>query len=93
LWKAYALNRLKLGDQADRLVDIARKSPELEWDPELQALEGFVLEARGRADQARLLYRRSERAARRLGDRLLAADAAERLRGLQAAAAPSGGVR
>ena len=93
LWKAYALNRLKLGDQADRLVDLVRKTPELEWDPELQALEGFVLEARGRAGEARLLYRRAQRSARRLGDRVLAEAAAERLRGLQAAAAPSGAVR
>ncbi|HEX4046651.1 MAG TPA: hypothetical protein VH309_02395, partial [Elusimicrobiota bacterium] len=47
LWKAYALNRLKLGLQADRLLDLVRVSPALEWDPELQALEAYVLEARG----------------------------------------------
>jgi hypothetical protein len=78
LWKAYALNRLKLADQADRLVDVARKSPDLEWDPELQALEAYVLEARGRAGEARVLYGKAERGARRLGDRALAAAAARR---------------
>ena len=86
LWKAYALDRLKMGSQADRLVELVRERPALEWDPELQALEGYVLEARGRADEARLLYRAAERAARRLGDRPLASAVAERRRGLQAAA-------
>jgi hypothetical protein len=90
LWKAYALNRLKLADQADRLIDVARKSPDLEWDPELQALEGFVLEARGRAGEARLLYRRAERAARRLGDRDLAAAAAARRDGSSGASGVPG---
>ena len=93
LWKAYALNRLKLGAQADRLVELVRERPALEWDPELQALEAYVLEARGRGDEARLLYRRAERGARRLGDLTLAAAAAERLRGLRTPVAPSGAVR
>jgi hypothetical protein len=92
LWKAYALNRLKMGGQADRLVDLVREKPALDWNPELQALEAYVLEARGRGDEAGLLYRRAERAARRLGDRPLAAAAAERLRGLQSSV-PSGAVR
>jgi hypothetical protein len=52
-----------------------------------------VLEARGRGDEARLLYRRAERGARRLDDRELAAEAGERLRGLRPSAAPSGAVR
>ena len=93
LWKAYALNRLKLADQADRLVDVARQSPDLDWNPELQALEAYVLEARGRGEEARLLYRRAERGARRLGDRALAAAAAERRNGLSGAVAAGGGVR
>jgi len=88
LWKAYALNRLKLADQADRLIEVARKDSDLEWNPELQALEAYVLEARGRGDEARLLYRRAERGARRLGDRPLAAAAKARLAGASGAAAP-----
>ena len=82
LWKAYALSRLKMGAQADRLVDLARGRPASEWDPELQALEAYVLESRGRVDEARLLYLRAERAARRLDAPALAAAAAERRRGL-----------
>jgi len=72
LWKAYALNRLKMGEQADRLLDLVRERPALSWDPELQALEAYVLKARGRADEARALGRRARRSARRLGDRGLA---------------------
>ncbi|MFI5362300.1 MAG: hypothetical protein ACHQ49_10050 [Elusimicrobiota bacterium] len=93
LWKAYALNRLKLGAQADRLLELVAERPALEWNPELQALEGYVLEARGRGDEARLLYGRAERGARRLGEIDLAAAAAERRRGLTAFAAPAGVVR
>jgi hypothetical protein len=91
LWKAYALNRLKL-DNGDRLVELVRDRPALDWDPELQALEAYVLEARGRAGEAGLLYRRAERGARRFGDRALAAAVAERRRGLPLAA-PAGGLR
>jgi hypothetical protein len=86
LWKAYALNRLKMGDQADRLIELAGKEPALDWNPELQALAGYVLEARGRTGEAVLRYRQAERAARRLGDRDLAAAVAERRRGLKSAA-------
>jgi hypothetical protein len=87
LWKAYALGRLKMDSQADRLVQLVRERPALEWDPELQALTAYVLEARGRGDAARLLYRRAERGARRLGDPALAAAVAGRLLGLRPAAA------
>ncbi|MFI5350754.1 MAG: hypothetical protein ACHQ2Z_14500 [Elusimicrobiota bacterium] len=93
LWKAYALSRLGLAAQADRLVDLVREHPALDWDPELQALEAYVLESRGRGDEARLLYRSSERGARRLDDLELAAAAGERLRGLRASVAASGAVR
>ncbi len=92
LWKAYALDRLKLGAQAGRLLELVRERPALEWNPELQALEAYVLEAEGRGDEAGLLYRRAERGARRLGDRALAAAVAERRRGLRAVA-PAGAVR
>ena len=78
LWKAYALNRLKSGSEADRLLELVRERPALEWDPELQALDAYVLQARGRVDEARSLYRRAESAARRLGDGALAAAVAAR---------------
>ncbi len=93
LWKAYALDRLKMGAQADRLVELVRGRPELAWDPELQALEAYVLEARGRTDEARLLYRLAERGARRLGERALFEAADARRRGLPPAGAASGAVR
>jgi hypothetical protein len=78
LWKAYALNRFKLGDQADRLIELVRARPELSWNPELQALEASVLQARGRDGEARPLYAAARRAARRLGDRALADELASR---------------
>jgi tetratricopeptide (TPR) repeat protein len=93
LWKAYALNRLKMGDKADRLVDLARERPILEWDPELQTLEARVLEARGRVDEARLLYRRAARGARRLDERALAETDDAKGRALQASATAGGPVR
>lgn len=93
LWKAYALSRLNMGAKADRLIVLARERPSLDWNPELQALEAYVLEARGRVDEARPLYRLAERSARRLGDLALAEAAAERRRGLSPAAAASAAVR
>jgi hypothetical protein len=93
LWKAYALNRLKMGEKADRLIELARERPGAAWDPELQASEAFVLEARGRADEARLLYKSAGRSARRLGDRALADAVETRRRGLSASSAPAGTVR
>jgi hypothetical protein len=88
LWKAYALNRLKMGDKADRLLELVRDRPALAWDPELQALEGDVLSGRGRADEARLLERRAVRGARRLGDRALADEIRARLAAIDRPAAP-----
>jgi hypothetical protein len=79
LWKAYALNRLKMGDQADRLIVLARERPVLAWNPELQAVLGAVEEARGRGESARGLLRGARRAARRLGERALAAEISGRL--------------
>ena len=93
LWKAYALNVLKMGDKADRLIELARERPALEWDPELQAVEAYVLEARGRTDEARLLYRRARRGARRLGEHELADAADERRRALPPSGTASAAVR
>ncbi|MGH3262344.1 MAG: hypothetical protein ACRDNS_10135, partial [Trebonia sp.] len=84
LWKAYALNRLKLDGQADRLLELVRDRPELSWDPELQALEGYVLEARGRAGEAARLYRRAQRSALRLGQDGVVTAVAARLVALRA---------
>ncbi|MDE2489385.1 MAG: hypothetical protein KGM24_00965, partial [Elusimicrobia bacterium] len=67
LWKAYALDRLKMSGRADRLLELAAARPALAWDPELQALEAFVLSARGETARAAPLYRRAEREAARLG--------------------------
>ncbi len=86
LWKAYALSRLKLDDKADRLLDVARERPALAWDPELQATAAFVLESRGRAAEARALYRRARRGALRLHDHPLAEAIEARLQ------APAGGM-
>lgn len=72
LWKAYALNRLKLGDRADRLLELVRERPALAWDPELQSVTAAVLDARGRTAEARVLAAGAARGAARLGDRTLA---------------------
>lgn len=73
LWKSYALSRLKMDEKAERLLELARARPALEWDPELQALTAFVLRARGRGAEAAALGRRARRAALRLGEPALAA--------------------
>lgn len=83
IWKAYALDRLKMADKADRLLELARERRGLSWDPELKAAYAFVLEARGRAAQALPLYRDAARTARRLGDGVLAAEVTARLRRLE----------
>ena len=80
IWKAYALDRLKMADKADRLLELARERRGLSWDPELKAAYAFVLEARGRAAQAKPLYRDAARAALRLGDGMLASEVTARLR-------------
>ncbi|MEK7381715.1 MAG: hypothetical protein AAB262_00330 [Elusimicrobiota bacterium] len=80
IWKAYALDRLKMADKADRLLELAGERRGLSWDPELKAAYAFVLEARGRAASAKSLYRDAARTARRLGDGVLAGEVATRLR-------------
>lgn len=79
LWKAYALERLKMSGEADRLLALARERPAMSWDPQLQAEAAFVLEARGRRPEAGALYRRAEREALRLGDEALAREIEARL--------------
>ncbi len=71
LWKAYALDRLNLARKAEYLIQIARGRPAVERDPELAALLAFVLEKRGRADEARRLYAGADLRARRLADAAL----------------------
>jgi hypothetical protein len=85
LWKAYALHRLKMGDKAARLLELASERRALRWDPELQAQQAFVAEALGRTERARELYRRAERGARRLGRPALTAAVRDRLARLDAA--------
>lgn len=80
LWKAYALSRLRMADGADRLLALALERPALASDPELQAEAAFVLEDRGRLDEARALYRRAERGARARRDAVLAGEIQARLR-------------
>jgi len=87
LWKAYALTRLGRGEEADRLLAGALEAPSAAWDPELQAVGAFVLDARGRTGEARRLYARAERAARGLRDLALAAEIEERLRPLAGSSA------
>jgi len=86
LWKAYALERLKMSGEADRLLTLARERPAMAWDPQLQAEAAFVLEARGRAREAGALYRRAEREALRLDDDALAREIEARLARLGPAA-------
>ncbi|MDD5656120.1 MAG: hypothetical protein PHF00_02565 [Elusimicrobia bacterium] len=74
LWKAYALDRMNLPLQAERLVGLASARGALGRDPELQALLAFVLERRGRAAAARPLYEQAARRARRAGGRVLEAE-------------------
>ena len=86
LWKAYALHRLGLGDKADRHLELAA------WrsrrDPELSALRGFVLAARGRVDEALASYDLAADRARRLGLEALAAEVEPRRAALRGPAAP-----
>lgn len=78
LWKAYALERLKLSSKAERLIALARGRP-LFRDPELMACLGFVQEARGQRKAALGLYLRSAMLARRLGDAALESSILSRL--------------
>jgi tetratricopeptide (TPR) repeat protein len=72
LWKAYAFSRLNRPADADRALARALALPALDWDPQLQAEAAFVLAVRGRDGEAREVYRRAARAARRLDDEVLA---------------------
>ena len=83
LWKAYALDRLKMTDKSGRLLELARERPALSWDPELKAAYAFVQEARGRAAAAKPFYRDAARTAHRLGDGVLEAELIARLRRLE----------
>jgi len=79
LWKAYALDRLKLSEKAERLLFLAQSNPRLAWDEDLMACLGFVLENRGQKGPAQEIYRRVARRANRLGNRRLEASVLARL--------------
>ena len=68
IWKAYALGRMGLSDNADRHLELARERPRLRRDPELLAAYAFALEARGRLPEAKASYREALAAAQRLGE-------------------------
>ncbi len=74
LWKAYALDRRGLSDNADRLLELVALRRRVARDPELGALLGFVLDGRKEGTQARRWYRRAELIARRRGDRHLVSE-------------------
>lgn len=93
LWKAYALERLKLAEKAERLIVLAERGRRVERDPELRAALAFVLEARGSGARAEDVYRASLRGARAGGDRRLEAECLERLAGLRRSAADEAGAR
>lgn len=80
IWKAYALDRLKMSDKADRLLSLAQERRGWVRDPELLAAYAFVLEARGRTSQAVPLYKSALRLARRHGDAALETAVAARIR-------------
>ncbi len=62
IWKAYALWRLGLVEEADRCLELASARPIL--DPELRAAYAWVLETRGRTRQAKDEYDEALRSAR-----------------------------
>ena len=86
LWKAYALDRLKLAEKAQRLLFLAESRRRTASNPELAALRGFVLERRGQKDEAQQAYRKVAQLSRRLGDRLLESAVLSRLAPLSKAA-------
>lgn len=66
IWKAYALDRFKLSEKADRLMAQAQARPEFSADPELMAAAGFFYAKRGDADRAeKLLLSAAELSGRR----------------------------
>lgn len=74
IWKAYALDRRKLADNAQRLLALAQGRKRVLRDPELCAMAAFALDRRGEAEAAGRLYRRAALIARRRGERHLEAD-------------------
>lgn len=87
LWKAYALQRLGMGDKADRHLALAAAHGR-RGDPELAALRGFVLEARGRASEAAAAYDLALDRARKRGLKDLEAEVAARRAALRGVSAP-----
>ncbi len=79
IWKAYALGRLGFWDKADRYLEFARERPRLRRDSELQAAYAFVLEARGRAQEAKGSYHQALRSAQQLGQTRVEAEILPRL--------------
>ncbi len=93
LWKAYALDRLKLAEKAERLLNLAEKGGRAERDPELGALRAFILESRGEIARAEDAYRGAMRGARAYRDRRLEAETLLRLAGLRRASRDDRGAR
>lgn len=87
IWKAYALDRLKLDQKAARFLSSAESRFEPRRDPELAAMLAFVYERRGEPARAERLYRRASLIARRRGERGLDAMIQARLVPLLAAEA------
>ena len=71
IWKAYALDRLKLSDKAERLLRLAAQRGRVRRDPELGAALAFALDRRGEASAARGRYWEAAAIARRRGERHL----------------------
>lgn len=88
IWKAYALNRLKMGGKAERLLELARERPVLSWNPELRAELAAATAALGRETEARELARSAARDAERLGERALADRIRERFEPSASPSAP-----
>ena len=82
LWKAYALGRLGRAAEAQRYLELARQRPRLDRDPELQAVLGFILEARGEPGPAKTAYRAALSLAMLRGDRKLESRVLPRLAAL-----------
>ncbi len=82
IWKAYVLGRLGFFEKADRHLELARERPRLRRDSELQAAYAFVLEARGREQEAKGAYHEALRSAQRLGQTRVEAEILPRLAAL-----------
>lgn len=90
LWKAAALDGLKLPQKSERLLELARARGRLSVDPELQAALGFVLERRGQTAEASRAYHRAALLARRARRVQAEIEVLQRLRVLHIAAGDSG---